>query len=474
MVRKRSEQDIINDMGEFINDPTRFPDLDLSAGNVVTDFIEAFPKELADTYDVLQAVEEAASLQNASTMGADGMSLLGLNFFTPREEASKATGTLTFQRKTAPGTSITIPLGASARTLTDEDTNTFVRFVTTQEMTMGSSTQKNPLTGFYEVDVPAAAELAGSMGNVGRNTIIFLETAVSGINSVTNKFNFAGGTDAEIEAVQAARILSDKVSGQTIGTRAGYKSILTTTFPGLTNVEVVGPGDPAMVRNEFGGAVDIYVAEQNPVTFQDTLLYRFGDTSTQLATRPVVSIASVVGATTGTVFSQGADWSFTKDTSAVYGGSIKANDVVTWTPGGNKPGGTQTFIATGLYDKLITDAQAFLDNPFRRVPATDLIVKEAERVYIDITLNVTAFSGYNKTDLATRVAQGIIDGLSSYALGSDVEQADLVSLVAAVPGTAEVTIPFTKLALAGEVGVSDLVLTRRELARVATITVTVT
>lgn len=475
MVRKRSEQDILNDFKSFINDPDNLPSLDLSGGNVSADFTESFSQELSESYNTMQSVEESISLQNAATIGADGMSQLGLNFFAPREEAVKAEGFITFRSNTPVLSPITIPLGTTVRTITDEDTNTFVRFLTTQEKVLGAGTALNRATGFYEVDVPVIAVVAGTAGNVGRNTVVLLETTIAGVNSITNKQNFTGGLDPETDVVYANRILTEKVAGQTIGTRTGYQTALISAFPGLTNVEVVGPSDPAMVRNVFGGAVDIYAAESNPQPFQDTLTYRFASTTTSLSTRPVISVSSVVGATTGVVFTQGVDWTFNKDSSAVYGGSIRSGDAIGWTGSSNQPGGTQTIIVSGLYDKLIVDGQDFLNAPTRKVPATDLLVKQAERIYVDITASVVAFAGYNRADVAARVKQAIIDGLSNYSLGDDVEQADLVNLIADVEGVNTVAIPFTVLKESTDSsGVSDITLTRRQLARANTPAIIIT
>ena len=162
-----------------------------------------------------------------------------------RKSATKATGTLTFGRSNALSYNVSIPIGTVCSTVDTDGT----KYITTAEAVLKA--------GKTSVDVTAEAVVGGVIGNTSKETITVLITPPSGISSVINKANFAGGTDAESDEELRRRICW-AYSMPSNGTNSAFYRDYVLSFNDVYSVNVVP-------RARGIGTVDIYVAGKGKV-----------------------------------------------------------------------------------------------------------------------------------------------------------------------------------------------------------------
>ncbi len=474
----RKFSSIYNTIKEYITDDDRQPEADTSVGNVSRDIFLDYPaNEFEEHYEDIDEVKNYSSLNNVDLMSSDGISNFALNFSVVRSEATKATGTVTFYKTTAPTHYILIPINSVIETKTKSD-GTKIQYRTTANASMGTNTVRDSNTGKWGVDVEVEALVEGTASNVGKNALTIMNPLISEINSVTNRLAIADGTDQETAESLATRIL-EATSYDNIGTATGYEEIVLAFNSDILDVNVVGSGDDEMKRDMYGGTIDVYILGENEQSFSRNYTFRQGDTFTYIdGSQPVMSISSIVGLTSGQTFTVDTDYTFSQDTTwQSYGFSYRAWDRVVWT-GVNDPWANSQITVSGTYDKMVRDTQAFLDDPIRRIVATDLLVKKMIRTPVTVQISVGAHAGFNKTQVQTDIENALIEGLTNYGAGDDVEQADLVQIIYDSSEAVDiVTLPFTALyETSGASGSDDIGIAKNEYARIddSTLSVTVT
>lgn len=160
-----------------------------------------------------------------------------------RNPAVKATGEVTFSVNTARDESILIPQGTIVGTSGDN----CIRFVTDISATL--------YAGLLSRTVPCSAEIAGYEGNVSSGSVDVIITNVLGIDSVTNRSSFSGGSDAESDESLRNRVLNTYVSVSN-GTNAAYYIKLAETVDGVKSANVIP-------RARGTGTVDVYLEGYN-------------------------------------------------------------------------------------------------------------------------------------------------------------------------------------------------------------------
>jgi Baseplate J-like protein len=132
----------------------------------------------------------------ATSSGGDLDSWMG-DFSLARLPAIAATGIVTFSRFT-PTVAALIPAGALVRTA--DGTQTFEISVDTLLTAWSPASNGYVIaSGVASLDVPVAAQTAGSSGNVQAGTVTLLASALPGIDSVSNANAFQNGLDAETD-----------------------------------------------------------------------------------------------------------------------------------------------------------------------------------------------------------------------------------------------------------------------------------
>jgi uncharacterized phage protein gp47/JayE len=138
----------------------------------------------------------------ATSTGSDLDSWMA-DFALTRLPSVASTGVVTFTRFTALGTAL-VPVGALVRT--SDGTQTFVVSVD------ATNAAWDPVQNGYvmavsvaTMDVPLAAQVAGSTGNVQAGSISLLASAIPGIDAVSNAAAFTNGLDAETDTAFRSR-----------------------------------------------------------------------------------------------------------------------------------------------------------------------------------------------------------------------------------------------------------------------------
>lgn len=460
---------IVADLISYLKSGEIEPNADTLMGTAFRDWIETFASRLAVMYEDLDDIIDYSSLQNATSMSADGLSDFARNFGVTRIAPTKATGTVRFKSAIQPTAGINIPLGTKVRTIADE--GVYIEFQTTEIASL-EPTASTDEEGYYYVDVLIEAVNTGISSNVGEDTLVVMSYPINGIEYVTNLDATSGGTDEESAEALRDRILST-TSRSILGTRTGYISVIKDQFPTLVDVDVVGPDDEDMERDVYGGSIDIQIIGVDAQPFTQISRYYEVQPNIYFDQPPIINISSIQGTTTLTNFIPEVDYRFVKDTSRIYGYSTRAFDYVEWLEGGSKPGNSQQVTIVGNYDKMVVDVYNFITDPTKRFVTADILVKQALLVPIYVECSVTVFPGYSKEDLKTLIEDTIIDGITNLGLGDNVEQADIVSWIYDVDGVDEVALPFTTLSTIPSGGVSDISIKKYQYPRVVFVDVAV-
>jgi hypothetical protein len=196
----------------------------------------------------LQAIKNASSLANYESMTRAEVNDLLANYFTELEEGTKATvsGRVYFN---SPQTCVVTPLS-------EFSTGSGLNFYPTETQTITSTSMSfNQEGGLYYFDVSLEAEFAGSDYNIGVGE---LNTAKSlpGAVRVTNKnaATVAEDDETKLEGITRAQ---ESITIRNLSVLRGVKTVLQAEYSSIDDIEVVGKGDPLMLRDVIYGPVSI-------------------------------------------------------------------------------------------------------------------------------------------------------------------------------------------------------------------------
>jgi len=415
---------------------SKYSSLDTSEGTIVSDVVISAPsREMENIYSDLSSISDA---QSQSTAGDSALEQHAENISLVRKGARRSRGTVTFFSDSLPVSNVTIPAGTYVATLPSNNSPA-IQFVTTQTAVMYAlvgASYFNADTGKYQIDVSVEAVTPGTLSNVGSSTVTTLITPLSGISGCFNSNIITGGTDLESVSALRSRIAS-KWKGVAVGTLYGYETEVLAQ-ENIDDVLVLGGTD--LTRQEIG-AVDIYVKGRDAVTQVDSFItYGSVFEDLVLTRQPVLSdeVISVVSSASGSIST--ALWSFERDTTA-YSGSYVAQDKIAWvTPPDSSYG---TIFVTYNYNNAVVSAQAALNSPSKNVLNTNVLVRWAEELDIDIEMSVAILDGFDFTSVSTTIETSIADYMQTLGIGEEVQQADVARIVLNVPGVDDVTLPFT-------------------------------
>lgn len=471
----KTREEISEDLRDFITDTDRQPDADVSEGTVYRDIsTEYIANKLSELSSDVEDSYNYTSLKFADIISDDGMSRLALNYFTTRDPATIASGTVRFTRNSAPTGTINIPTGTVVQTRLTQ-TSSRVKFVTTEDISFTIDTPMDSYTRKWHVFATVDAIEAGSAGNVGKGSIVLFENNIDGVDSVENTTATSGGTDQESNTSLALKSLQ-AIETKNDGTRIGYREALEEYDSRITDVSVVVSPDPEMIRDLYGGAIDLYVNGFEDTLFSYNAFYNPGLDYIWIdqAYRPTTRISSLIGTTTSVTYIENTDWLFEKNTNLAFGKSYKSFDVIRWIDEGNTPFAGEQLTISGVYNGVVRGAQDYIDSPTRRFVTADQLVKEMTRIGIQIDTNILAYSGFDRDSLKATLENSLINGITAYQASEDVEQADLVKLLYdSSTGVDRVFLPFNFLCKTGESKTSDIIIDRNEFARIDGLTITV-
>lgn len=392
-------------MGELLNSPTKL-------------------QQIADALDT--NVDTVKS--NIST----SLEQLANNYNKYRKQATVATGIVNFWRQTPPAQSEqenSIPVGTIVASA-----STGIQYKTTQEIFFQNYYQDTTFgTDGYMLDVPVECVVAGSIGNTVIGDITTCISAVTGFPNVTNKTEFANGTDTELDLDFISR-MQNEISGNNVGTVNGIKSVVLQNTE-ATSISVITSGDKLMAPSRRdGGCLDIYVKGSKITTTTESF---FLSSPANIITvsdnypKPIVpNTASINTDATVTVLN---------DTTSIYAGTQKAYDKLIFSR--TLPSGNYNIVYS--YNKLISDINNLLKSDEYNTGA-NIIVKEAVKVPVDIFLQVVAYTtnADEKNALVNTIISTIKSYISTMKIGESLEQSDIINLCY-IEGINRVVIPLT-------------------------------
>jgi len=422
------------------------PFANLTVGSFQRDvIIDAPAAELAELYGEIRIAQEAQSARDASGTHLDR---LLANWAVYRRPGAVATGSVWFQRDTAPLVDVVIPSGTRSRTTTtvSRDAIEFITVSTAVMIAAQAEGYYNADEEIYEVEVPVEAAYSGEDGNTGPNTIEAF-TGTFDISRCTNRTATSGGSDTETDSELRARGLSI-LAGTNAGTKDGYELLVE----GQSYVDesiVVGPNDTDMERVKDGGGADVWIKTDNFVEDTETYTYPLGELTRSLS-GPVVSVSSVTE--DGTLLTPGLDFDLVHD-PGVYGRSMYSFDRIAW---GTLRTVGATIVISYLRCDFIQTLQNMLDADVNHHVGADILSKLAYMAEADVTMTVEVLAGYNATDVVSDVNSVVTEYVEALELGGEVQQSDIIALAEATTGVDSVVLPLDVFQITRELsGVVD-------------------
>lgn len=395
------------------------------------------------------------------------------NFGITRFGATHATGNVSFGRTELLSANITIPASTVVKTLGGQE------YTVDDDVVMVA-----PGNAYYDVDyrrylisATVTANEEGTAGNTVSGTISQIVNPISGITYVTNKESITGGQDAESDTDLINR-LKTILSGNTFGTKDGYKNLVLNNFRDVKDVYVSAPGDDLMFRdNGSGGMVDIWVLYENASesvteTFSgfDIRVEGPGYNGHTLTKSPVDELQSITADATGTL---------EKDVSEISG-SYHERSFVYYT---TAPA-TTFYDITYYYFPIISEIQTLLKtsqyailgntllNGERNVVEDIALVRLAKKKLINISCTVNILPGFDEDIVLAALRTNINNYIADLKLGVKLSQSDLVNVIENTEGIDSVDLPFEIFNFTDVTGEEDeLIVENNEYIRIDTLNI---
>lgn len=215
MIKQRTYDEIRQSIRNNIHDLNT--GVDTKAGTFVSDvFVCPSADQLASFYTDMKIMELNQCVTTASGYDLDR---LGMNYFTYREGAEKAMGSVRFYIErtnklnldinTLPRT-IYIPTGTIVATESSSSASE-VQFVTTSSAYISNtdifSLPTDTATGYKYVECDIEAKEKGESGNVSAGAIDTVVSQIEGVSYCMNTLSTVGGRDAESDMSFKTRIM---------------------------------------------------------------------------------------------------------------------------------------------------------------------------------------------------------------------------------------------------------------------------
>ena len=403
--------------------------LNLSNAEQTVDTIVALleDQETIDAYAL--ALNESGDTITRHLQSA--LDAIASNFGLIRRPAASSTGLISYYRNSDPSSLLPITIGAGRRIFSP---------VINQEYKVSSSITFNSVppidatTGKYYFTVPIASQNTGLNTVVGVGLITVTRDSIPGMDGAVNLSAVVGGRDKETDRELATRIKSS-LAANNVGTKSGYENMILA-LADVKGIAVVGAGDTLMTRDRGdGGAIDIYVTDPQPITVNELVTSSNLTTDgvfyyIQPARQPVINDITAVSPQPDHI---------DKDLSEGNGGSVNAQDKFAYL---SSPviGSGYSFQA----NSLISTVQEYIDDASRKILGADVLVRESYVVDVDVVAQLVVLSGYVPSAVQT-VAQAAIESfISTLNIGEDLEQSDVIRVVAEVAGVGRINIPMTR------------------------------
>lgn len=427
--------------------------IDLTTGTVLEDLgVEAQAQILSLISEDIDRVKNQQSLNPEYFTDAEADELVK-PFNITRNQATKATGSVTFASSTQPSASspILIPLGT--RISGSNGTSTFY-YVTTTEGSITSSSPFNSQTGYYETTVGIEAVSPGTSSNLGIGYINQMSSSISGVSAIYNKNAIVNGSDIETTADLLNRYTL-MWRGRNRNTESGILA-WTYTNPQVKEAIVVGPNSEYTLRGP--GAVDVYVRGSAATQFTQTVTKMTKEV--YLTQCPVIDPTNNIVVTVNGVSYYESDnyFTFVKDTETIFQNSVSAKDKLVWTEAGYEIIKNQdSYTISYTYDSTVSALQAMYDNDEERLITGDLLARSTTQVNIIMEFGINVYSGYDKNATISLVKTNIQNFVNTLPLNTTVRESDIVAIVEGTTGVNYTNLPFLQFHVYGEEDPNKLV-----------------
>lgn len=445
----KSATDFITAMVKYITDYNAAANrnIDTRIGTVFKDIVVDAPAQGFETaYTDISYTSKLPSLNYADEISETDLDAIAANYGLTRKSSTAAYGYITFittaTTENPPIDNIIINAGTQPR-MPASTTAPEVQYQTTETVTIEATAEwlsahkylhTDGLT-HYAIDSAIQAVTLGSVGNTGYGTITQIVGSVTGISAAKNLASTIGGSDIESNVDFANRI-KQKLAGNNIGTEAGIKSLVYDDAR-VQDAVIVAPGDPDLLRNQYGGSIDIYVIGSDMQTYVDHVYYTGASLSLPLSRAPVSGVTTVTAYVTGEgnhTFSAVDDYDFVKDTS-VLADSVKETSMVVFkNTAPFIPDADQNVIITLTFDKLIEDLQLQFDSPENHLVGSDILVRKAYELAVEMTLHLLFFSGYQPQIVTENVRAAISEYVNGLKLGVALNPSDIIGIAEGIAG----------------------------------------
>jgi len=471
-ITPKTIDDFISDLIQFVENynTANGTNYDIRQGTVLKDtLIDAPSTKFAAVNNDIAIASKIQSLNYASEISEDDLNDYGSNFSEERRGATFSTGLEDFIAETAPSTNITINSGSL---ISVPATINFpaIQFQTVETVVMDVSDLtpyefiENGVTK-YKISARIRAVVAGSSGNAGVDTITSLDQAIPGITEVRNPLATTSGTDIESNIDFAIRIKS-KLVGNNKGTPDGIINLILEDSR-VEDVDVVGPNDIEMRRNEFGGSVDVYILGSDLTSVVNSVIYTTFLGYIRLTKTPIVSVAQVKGIVDGVehifTLSGGTPEAIYVKDPGLLNDSIYEDSRITF-PTATKPDNGTNVNVTLSYDKLIEDLQIEINKSSNSIIASDLVIRRSIQVTVDVYAQLSIFSGFSAATVADNVKTEVSDFIDSKKLGESINVSDLIAIIEAVDGVDSILVSTFQPS-------SDIEIFKNEVAQTGTISI---
>jgi len=262
-------------------------DMDLSNNTILGQKLRSTAVEIATLWQELEGAYYSAFISSAEGRSLDRIvALVGLK----RNSALKASGIVTFSVGEAKESDIEIPSGTIVGTADQS-----ILFETSEAVIL--------YAGETSVDVPVAAQVAGSDGNVSGGSITRLVTSMSVIDSITNASALTGGGDSETDAKLRIRAMTMKPTAK--GTVSALESALFA-LDGVMDVNVVEDTDTHTVDITIAGGDSDEITTAIEDTRPCGIAVTWGS-ATGISIDVTVTVVGTAGATEAAVQAQVTD-----------------------------------------------------------------------------------------------------------------------------------------------------------------------
>jgi len=451
----------------------RNPNLDVEVGPIRDTVVAPVASVLEPQNDRIRRLSLIMSLLNVGDFTENELDEYAFNEQLIRSPGTRASGTVFFQARIAPGSDLVVPINFPVATVVDPTLGRSISFRTVETQTLPAATAAlyfNASTSFYELEVSIEAVAVGQSGNVGPGRITQMQTSLPGFDYVTNRVRTINGADRESNERFAERLFV-AIAGTDISTPYGLGRDVDDLFSAVLGAGLVFGQDPLLTRaTTDSGAVDVYLIGESLVSTTESHVFLGVGQAIVLNSQPVRSIASVDAG--GPAFIQGVDYELVKDTGD-NAGSNRAQDAVVFLAGGTPPAIGTSLNITYNYNALPGTLQAEFVNPDRYVFGRDVLFKEGTEVEVEIAGNISFLAGTNSTTGRAAAISAIVAFINGFGLDDDVEQSDVNAEVRKIAGIDNLV--FTTFRVIGSgAAPADILIAKNEYARTTSTNVVLT